>query len=713
MRPALAPPPPRAARLFGRAQTLAEIRSAEQPLTLVGPSGVGKTELALHLLATAEGDDHVFVDLTHATDVDEVLSAIAATLDVRARNGTVGLREAVSARSGLVVLDRCERAGAAVAEVLNALEIKAICTSTAALGSRGERTIAIEPLDCDGLPLFLARSPMLRDPTTRERAVIDELLTLSAGLPLAIEMIASWDEDPLRLVRELEPRTERDRPLQSIAAWSIDRLDPITRFALAQAAVIEGAFASETFEAIVELPRDVAPLDLLSTLASVSLISRAPRADARFVIAPLVRHIALELLSDADRLRALRRHAKYFSTVTNDVVERSRERADLIAAHELALVDDELSPVPLAEALMPALLRHGPFERALGTAEATLALAPSPLLEIFAARARSAMSLPVHVTLTLTPATPELALAIGELCLEQHEHRAAAAMLRDAARDPALTHEAQRLLAEALVDDPAEALRAIEKAGHSGALLARRAAILLDLGDAARARADAMEALAYLADGRDQRASALAMITLADAQEEDAIAADDTLASARLLARRAGDVSLLARVDALEASSALRRGDLAAARALVDRIPGELGAVLRAHIEVMRACRRSDPPAAPSVARLFRRARTACSFARDGSRATLPSGPIVLDKRPVLRKLLGAFVQRRVDAPGVPLTVADLFAAGWPGERVPPSVQGDRVHASLQALRDLGFRGLIVTLAGGWALDPDRAFDVV
>jgi tetratricopeptide (TPR) repeat protein len=334
------------------------------------------------------------------------------------------------------------------------------------------------------------------------------------------------------------------------------------------------------------------------------------------------------------------------------------------------------------------------------------------MLEVLAARARVALGMPSGLTAPTSP-SPALSLAMGELCLQQRDTGRAVSFLSDAARDPALSADAHRLLAEANEHNPAEALRCLERAGASGAIVAERAAILLDLGDAAGARAAAMEALAMLADGADLRASALAMITLADAQQEDAIAAEGTLTSARLLARRAGDLALIARIDALDAAQCLSRGELATARTLVAGIEGPLGDALRAHVDALSACRPTEPPMHPSAARLVRRARGSCAIARDGSRAILPSGPVVLEKRPILQRLLRAFVERRVEAPGVPLTVGDLFTAGWPGERVPTGTQGDRVHASLQALRDLGLRSYIVTLAGGWALDPDRAFDLV
>lgn len=714
VRPALAPPPPRAARLFGRARVLSELREIARPLTLVGPSGVGKTEIALHLLATAEGDDHVFVDLTHARDLDEVLAVIAATLDVRTQRDMIGpLREAISARQGLLVLDRCERAGDAVAEALSALrlEVPLVCTATRPLEFSGERLVTLDPLDRDAVALFCARSPMIRDPSTRERALIAELCTLAGGLPFAIELIASWDEEPLQLVRELDPRVDPERVLRSVASWSVERLDAIARIALAQASVIEGPFESETFEAIVELPVDVAPLDVLSTLASVSLVGRAPRADARFVIAPVVRQLSIEWLGDGERLRALRRHARYFATSLRDVVERSRERSDVLAAHELALVDDELPAqvaLALAEQAIPALLRHGPLEAALGIADATLARAPSAMLEVLAARARSRLGMPVEVA--LTPATPALALAIGELCVEQSEHRAAIAMLQDAVRDPSLAAEAHRLLAEAHVDDPREAIkhidRAIELRAPIGPLLARRAAFSLEIGDAARARTDAIEALTFLVEGRDDRASALAMLTLADAQPD----AHDALASARKLARRAGDLALLNRIDALAAARALATGDLGAARALFERVVGPLGEALRAHHAALSACRPSEPPR--ELARWLSGALSV-GLAADGSKVVVPSGTIVFDKRPVLRKLLQTFIAARLATPGRALSISELFAAGWPGERIPPGMQGDRVHASLASLRELGLRRYLVTLTGGWALDPDWAFEIL
>ena len=102
VRPAQAPPPPRTARLLGRDRTLADIRQGLERgaiVTLVGPHGVGKSELALHVLATREGDEHVFVDLLHARDDDDVVAAIAAALDVRVcTDALAAVREALIAR---------------------------------------------------------------------------------------------------------------------------------------------------------------------------------------------------------------------------------------------------------------------------------------------------------------------------------------------------------------------------------------------------------------------------------------------------------------------------------------------------------------------------------------------------------------------------------------------------------------------------------------
>jgi len=77
-----------------------------------------------------------------------------------------------------------------------------------------------------------------------------------------------------------------------------------------------------------------------------------------------------------------------------------------------------------------------------------------------------------------------------------------------------------------------------------------------------------------------------------------------------------------------------------------------------------------------------------------------------LSRRHTLRRMVEAFVARRVERPGDPLTVDELLAAGWPGEQVLPFAGRNRVHVALTTLRGLGLRALIESIDGGYRLDP-------
>lgn len=83
-----------------------------------------------------------------------------------------------------------------------------------------------------------------------------------------------------------------------------------------------------------------------------------------------------------------------------------------------------------------------------------------------------------------------------------------------------------------------------------------------------------------------------------------------------------------------------------------------------------------------------------------------PGEPVSLGGRAKLRALLEALVAQRLDAPGVPMGLASLLAAGWPGERMSSESASNRVHVALASLRTLGLRAALVRDGGGYLLDP-------
>ena len=62
-------------------------------------------------------------------------------------------------------------------------------------------------------------------------------------------------------------------------------------------------------------------------------------------------------------------------------------------------------------------------------------------------------------------------------------------------------------------------------------------------------------------------------------------------------------------------------------------------------------------------------------------------------------------VRLRLDAPGRAIFRAELFAAGWPGERIAEHAAANRVHVTLTKLRKLGLAGLLQSRDDGFLLD--------
>ena len=92
---------------------------------------------------------------------------------------------------------------------------------------------------------------------------------------------------------------------------------------------------------------------------------------------------------------------------------------------------------------------------------------------------------------------------------------------------------------------------------------------------------------------------------------------------------------------------------------------------------------------------------------RSGARAfRLPGAAedVDLRRRAPLQRIVLALAHRRLEAPGEALGLAELLAAGWPGERVRDGPGANRVHVALTTLRNLGLRPWLVSSADGYAL---------
>ncbi len=97
----------------------------------------------------------------------------------------------------------------------------------------------------------------------------------------------------------------------------------------------------------------------------------------------------------------------------------------------------------------------------------------------------------------------------------------------------------------------------------------------------------------------------------------------------------------------------------------------------------------------------------ALTVSEDASNVWLPTtARVSLEKRKPVRLLLLRLIEEHAKQPGHPLTVDDLLAAGWPGERVIRDAGASRVYVALGTLRKLGLRDVILSRDGGYLLDP-------
>ena len=237
-----------------------------------------------------------------------------------------------------------------------------------------------------------------------------------------------------------------------------------------------------------------------------------------------------------------------------------------------------------------------------------------------------------------------------------------------------------------------------------------------------------------LADAKDSYERAIALFSsvgdvvheaLFSAHLGGALATMDDVAEAETRVTRAEELLLpMMGEDHLARAAALHRGHLELALARNAERGGDhqkaekLREAVRARIEDARQhaspgddvrftlrmlARALERPSDPDSIAM----RGSLTLTTDASHVRSPRGEsFSLEKRRAVRLVLKRLVDARVEAPAKPLTVDDLLAAGWPGERVLRDAGASRVYVALGTLRKLGLRDVIISRDGGYYLDP-------
>jgi predicted ATPase len=324
---------------------------------MVGPGGVGKTRLALELLAPA-GDRAIVVELAGVTTATDVAATVAATLGLRAASADLGA--AISERLGdgpaLLVLDNCEHVLEAACELVGELRarctgITVLVTSRRRLGVPDEQVIRLGPLpEPDRIALFCDRAALLRDGFDGDRPEVREICDLLDGLPLAVELAARREAVfGLRALRDrlaaglqvLEPAHpgERTTALVPAAEWSYRLLDPAARALFDRSAVAVGGFDLDGLDHLAP-PGAANPAALLAELVEASMVLADHSVEPpRYRLLEPLRQVGLAHLAPADLAAARASHARWMGAH----LERVRRAQDERSAAATSLLRRELA----------------------------------------------------------------------------------------------------------------------------------------------------------------------------------------------------------------------------------------------------------------------------------------------------------------------------------------------------------------------------------
>ncbi|HWC06686.1 MAG TPA: adenylate/guanylate cyclase domain-containing protein, partial [Gemmatimonadota bacterium] len=353
--------------IVGRTREIEEVRRlilrpGVRLVTLLGPSGVGKSRLALQVAAEVvdqfrDGVYHVEMAVVH--EPEQVPGAILEALGVKPEGqpSDEALREHLQPREILVLLDNFEQvldAAPLVADLLrHAPRLTVLVTSQAPLRLRGEHEHPVSTLavpgprgprqierlaSYDAVALFTERAqavvPSFRLQEDNADAIV-EIVRQVDGLPLAIELAAARLKlfSPQAMVSRLSRRfdflkgggrdlPDRQRTLRSALEWSYNLLSEEERALFRRQAVFDGGFTLEAAERVtVAEGEDIDVIEIVSSLVDKSLLRSVPgeEGEPRFFRLRSIRDFSLELLEDSGEADVWRRrHAEFFAELAEE-----------------------------------------------------------------------------------------------------------------------------------------------------------------------------------------------------------------------------------------------------------------------------------------------------------------------------------------------------------------------------------------------------------
>lgn len=322
-------------------------------INLIGPGGMGKTRLAVEAARQQNALSAYFVPLEAVETAEQLIISIAQAVNFEfdsfeAKEHSVNdppqaqLLNFLRGRHLLLLLDNFEHLTQAGSQLVTALlhhapHVKLLVTSRARLNLRGEwlidlRGLDLPPADAEGLDpqsysageLFvqtLLRVRAGRSLTAEERPAVGEICRLVEGMPLGLELAASWGnmltcpEIAAEIRHNLDflqgtfsDLPQRHRSLRAVFSHSWELLTAPEKKVFLSLTVFRGGFDRAAAADVAQ-----AALPILHGLVGNSLLQI--NEIGRFEIHELVQQFAAEKLhhNQSEWDAAHTRHGRYFA----------------------------------------------------------------------------------------------------------------------------------------------------------------------------------------------------------------------------------------------------------------------------------------------------------------------------------------------------------------------------------------------------------------